>query len=80
MEQNRREFIKGTAWMAALAAALSLLPERFLLSTQYEKNAGRQAKAGWREGLACAASLLLFVLCILNLANASFNPFIYFRF
>ena len=37
-------------------------------------------KAGLSEYIGCGASLCLFVLCVMNLFTASYNPFIYFRF
>ncbi len=33
-----------------------------------------------QQVVVCAASMLLLVLCIMNLATSSYNPFIYFRF
>lgn len=33
-----------------------------------------------QQVVVCVASMLLLVLCIMNLATSSYNPFIYFRF
>lgn len=40
----------------------------------------RLDRSRWGSALGYAGSLALFCLCILRLASASFNPFIYFRF
>ena len=70
-----------TPWqisMILLAAVLSLLPEK--IWERREAGAAPGTQSSLMQGLGYAVSLLLLFLCLLNLANASFNPFIYFRF
>ncbi|MCR5214438.1 MAG: MBOAT family protein [Eubacterium sp.] len=45
-----------------------------------KKFADKFSKKKWWEGALMIGSLLLLIICILSLASAAYNPFIYFRF
>ncbi len=60
-------------WAAVLAGLL-------LSQGLHRKLTERLEQTSWWMAVSCAGSLVLFGLCCLRLASASFNPFIYFRF
>ena len=74
----------GTLWNAEslyyLRSYLPLLVLLFLGATPLLKKLSERLSETWREALTPALVLAMLVLCTASLVDASYNPFLYFRF
>ncbi len=74
----------GALWNAEslyyLRSYLPLLVLLFLGATPLLKKLAERLSENWREALTPALVLAMLVLCTASLVDASYNPFLYFRF
>ena len=63
-----------------LRSYLPLLVLLFLGATPLLKKLSERLSETWREALTPALVLAMLVLCTASLVDASYNPFLYFRF